>query len=243
MLGEPAAAVAEARAIGIDIVVSIGIDVASSRLAVDFAARLPGVYATVGLHPHEAGSLDDVALGELEALARMPRVVAIGECGLDFYRDLAPREIQRRAFSAQIGLARRLALPLVVHVREAGDEAMAMLAQEAVGLTVVMHCFSLSRYIDECNVRGYYASFAGNVTYKNAADLRAAAARVREDRLLVETDAPYLTPVPHRGKANTPAWIAHTAAAIADCRGWTPEQVAEITTANAKRVFGLAESE
>jgi TatD DNase family protein len=243
MLGDPAAAVAEAHGAGVDAIVSIGVDVASSRLAVGFAARFPGVYATVGLHPHEADACDAAALDELEALARMPGVVAIGECGLDFYRDLAPRATQRQAFSAQIALARRLALPLVVHVREAGDEAMATLAREAADLTVVMHCFSLSQYIDECNERGYYASFAGNLTYKNAGDLRAAAACAREDRVLVETDAPYLAPLPHRGKPNAPSLVVHTAAVLAEVRGRSAAQMADITTTNARRAFDLIEGE
>ena len=200
------------------------------------------MYATVALHPHDAdSSWDDALLGELEELAAHPRVVAVGECGLDFYRDLSPRDAQRRAFSAQIELARRVGLPLVVHVREAGEEAMAQLADEAADLTVVMHCFSLPQYVDECNARGYYASFAGNVTYKNAGDLRAAAARVREDRLMVETDAPFLSPVPNRGNSNVPAWVVHTAAAVGEARGWDAARVAAVTTANARRVFGLPE--
>jgi TatD DNase family protein len=239
MLDGPADAVAEARAAGVGAVVTIGIDIATSRGAVDLAQRLPGVYATVGLHPHAADALDDRLLADLEALARRPRVVAIGECGLDFYRDLSPRDAQRRAFSAQIALARRLALPLVVHVREAGEEAMAQLADEAAGLTVVMHCFSLASHVDECNARGYYASFAGNVTYKNAGDLRAAAAAIREDRLMVETDAPFLAPVPNRGNSNVPAWVVHTAAVVAEARGWDAARTAAVTTANARRVFGL----
>ena len=199
-------------------------------------------HATVGLHPHEAHLLDDELLTEFEALAARPRVVAVGEVGLDFYRDLSPRDAQRRAFSAQIDLARRVDLPLVVHVREAGDEAMAQLAAEASDLTVVMHCYSLPQYVDECNERGYYASFAGNVTYKNAAELREAAKKVRDDRILVETDAPFLTPVPNRGNSNVPAWVAHTAALVAEVRGVPVEEFAELTTANARRVFGLAEA-
>ncbi|MCX6371946.1 MAG: TatD family hydrolase [Actinobacteria bacterium] len=242
MLDDAGWAVEQARAAGVKTIVSIGIDVASSRLAIGFAELFEGVYATVALHPHDAGSLDDTLLGELEELAAHPRVVAIGECGLDFYRDLSPRDAQRRAFSAQIELARRVGLPLVVHVREAGEEAMAQLADEASDLTVVMHCFSLPQHVDECNARGYYASFAGNVTYKNAGDLRAAAARVREDRLLVETDAPFLSPVPNRGASNVPAWVVHTAAAIGDARGWDAARVAAVTTANARRVFGLTAS-
>ena len=241
MLDDPGRAVEQAREAGVENVVSIGIDAASSKLAVGFAERFEGVYATVGLHPHEASSLDDALLGELEELAAHPRVVAVGECGLDFYRDLSSRDAQRRAFAAQIELARRAGLPLVVHVREAGDQAMAQLAAEAGDLTVVMHCFSLPEYVDECNARGYYASFAGNVTYKNAGELREAATRVREDRLMVETDAPFLSPVPNRGNSNMPAWVVHTAAVVGEARGWDAARVAEVTTANARRVFGLAE--
>jgi TatD DNase family protein len=242
MLDDPGRAVAEASAAGVGTVVTIGIDVDTSRRAVELAESLPGVYATVGLHPHDAARLDDALLAELEALARRPRVVAIGECGLDFYRDLSPHDAQRRAFSAQIALARRLDLPLVVHVREAGEEAMAQLADEADGLAVVMHCFSLPAYVEECNARGYYASFAGNVTYKNAGDLRAAVAAVREDRLMIETDAPFLAPVPNRGNSNVPAWVVHTAAVVADARGWDAARTAEVTSANARCVFGIEAS-
>ena len=242
MIADTAVAVAEARAVGVGQIVTIGIDLSTSKQAIGLAAGTPGVYATVGLHPHEAHLLDDAYLAELEELAARPRVVAIGEAGLDFYRDLSPREDQRRAFSAQIELARRTGLPLVVHVREAGEEAMAQLAAEAEDLTVVMHCFSLPEYVDECNERGYYASFAGNVTYKNAADLREAAARIRSDRLLVETDAPFLTPVPNRGSSNVPAWVALTAALVAEVRGESANELAALTTANARRVFGLAEA-
>jgi TatD DNase family protein len=243
MIYEAPRAVAEARAAGVGQVVTIGIDLPSSRQAIALAGAQPGVYATVGLHPHEARLLDDAFERELEMLAARPRVVAIGECGLDFYRDLSPRQAQRRAFSAQIDLARRAGLPLVVHVREAGDEAMAQLAAEAADLVVVMHCFSLPEYVDECNARGYYASFAGNVTYKNAAALREAARRVRDDRLLVETDAPFLAPVPRRGNSNVPAWVAHTAALLAQVRGVTPSELAALTTTNARRAFGLAEAD
>jgi TatD DNase family protein len=243
MIDDIAGAVAGARAAGVEQLITIGIDLESSRKAAELAASLPGVYATVGLHPHEAHLLDDELLAEFETLAALPRVVAIGEVGLDFYRDLSPREAQRGAFSAQIELARRMGLPLAVHVREAGDEAMAQLAAEAGDLTVIMHCYSLPQYVDECNDRGYYASFAGNVTYKNAAELREAATKVRADRLLVETDAPFLAPVPNRGNSNVPAWVAHTAALVAEVRGVPAEELAELTTANARRVFGLAEAD
>jgi len=240
MIEDTTGAVAEAHAAGVEQLITIGIDLGTSRQAAELAATLTGVYSTVGLHPHEAHLLDDAYLAEMEALAARPRVVAIGEVGLDFYRDLSPRDAQRRAFSAQIELARRTGLPLVVHVREAGDEAMAQLAAEAGDLTVVMHCYSLPEYVDECNERGYYASFAGNVTYKNATGLREAAAKVRGDRLLVETDAPFLAPVPNRGNSNVPAWVAHTAAVVAEVRGVPAAELAALTTANARRVFGLA---
>jgi TatD DNase family protein len=243
MIGDTAAAVAEARTAGVTQMITIGIDLASSRQAIELADREPGVYATVGLHPHDAHLLDEAYLAELEELAARPRVVAVGEVGLDFYRDLSPRDAQRAAFSAQIALARRAGLPLVVHVRDAGDEAMAQLAVEASDLTVIMHCYSLPEYADECNARGYYASFAGNVTYKNAAGLREAAAKIRDDRLLVETDAPFLTPVPNRGNSNVPAWVALTAALVAEVRGVSAEELAALTTANARRVFGLAEAD
>ena len=240
MIEDTRGAVAEARAAGVRQMVTIGIDLETSRQAVGLAASLDGVYATVGLHPHEAHLLDDAYLAGLEELTGRPRVVAVGEVGLDFYRELSPRDAQRRAFSAQIELARRARLPLVVHVREAGDEAMAQLDDEASDLTVIMHCYSLPQYVEECNERGYYASFAGNVTFKNAAGLREAAKTVRDDRLLVETDAPFLAPAPNRGNSNVPSWVAHTAALVAEVRGVSAAELADLTTANAHRVFGLA---
>ncbi|HQG02905.1 MAG TPA: TatD family hydrolase [Thermoleophilia bacterium] len=211
-------------------------------LAASASAR-PCVFACVGLHPHDAQTLDDAMLAQLEELAAAPGVVAIGECGLDYYRERSPRDAQRRAFSAQIALARRTGLTLVVHTREAAGDTMAMLDEEAAGLTVVLHCFSLPDHVDAANERGYYQSFAGNVTYKNAADLRAAAARVRDDLLLVETDAPYLSPVPYRGKPNRPAWVVETAAVVAEARGWTSQRTAAVTTANARRAFCLPTSD
>jgi TatD DNase family protein len=230
---------AAATAAGLEAVVAIGFDLGSSRAAAAFARDHASVFACVGLYPHEADTLDDAVLAGLEKLAREPKVVAIGECGFDYYHDRCARDVQRRAFSAQIELARRTGLTLVVHTRDAADDTLAILDDEAAGLTVVLHCFSLPERVDECAERGYYQSFAGNVTYKNAAGLRAAAARVRDDLLLVETDAPYLTPVPHRGKPNRPVWVAETAAVVAEARGWTHERTAAVTTANARRAFGL----
>ena len=239
LLSDTEADLAAAWEAGLEAVVAVGFDLDSSRQAVAYARRDARVRAVVGLHPHEAHTLDDAVLSGLEELACEPGVVAVGECGLDYYRDRSARDAQRHAFSAQIALARRAGLALVVHTREAVDDTMAMLVAEAEGLTVVLHCFSLADRVDECNARGYYMSFAGNVTYKKAEDLRRAAARVREDLLLVETDAPYLSPAPHRGKPNRPAWVALTAATVAQVRGWTPQRAAAVTTANARRAFGL----
>ncbi|RPI30846.1 MAG: TatD family deoxyribonuclease, partial [Actinomycetota bacterium] len=232
MLRHTEASLDEAWDAGLDAIVTIGIDLETSRQAVELARRHEPVYATVGLHPHDAARLDDELLRELEALAVEPKVVAVGECGLDFYRDLAPRDAQRAAFSAQIELARRAGLPLVVHVREAGDEALDILEREAGDLTVVMHCFSLPDAVELCARRGYYCSFAGNVTFKSAEALRAAAAALPDELLLVETDAPYLSPVPFRGKENRPVRVAYAAAAVAAARGWSTAHAAAVTTAN-----------
>jgi TatD DNase family protein len=239
MLRHAEASLDEAWDAGLEAVVTIGIDLETSRQAVELARRHERVHATVGLHPHDATRLDDELLEELAALAGGPEVVAVGECGLDFYRDLAPRDAQRVAFSAQIALARRAGLPLVVHVREAGDEALEILEREAGGLTVVMHCFSLADAVELCARRGYYCSFAGNVTFKSAEGLRAAAAALPDELLLVETDAPYLSPVPFRGKENRPVRVAYAAAAVAAARGWSTAHAAAVTTANARRAFGL----
>jgi TatD DNase family protein len=163
--------------------------------------------------------------------------VAIGETGLDFYRDLAPRADQERAFAAQIALARETGKPLVIHTRAAEDATLDQLAGEADGLSVVIHCFSMPERLDECLERGYAVSFAGNVTYKNAADLAQAARRVPEDRLLVETDAPYLTPQAVRGERNQPAFVAHTVAFLAELRGVSVGELGAMVERNAARIF------
>ena len=230
---------AGAQQAGVDELITVGINVPSSVQAVVFAHAHPEVYATVGLHPHDARVWNDRTAEELERLARDERVVAVGECGLDYYRDLSPREDQRRAFVGQIELARRVGKALVAHVREAADEALALLSEHAGGLTVVLHCFSQPQDLDECLSRGYYISFAGNVTYKNAGDLRVAARRVPDDKLLLETDAPFLSPVPFRGKVNLPERVVHTAALVAEVRGEDGRQLAVSTTNNARRAFGL----
>jgi TatD DNase family protein len=236
--------VASAEAVGVTRMLTVGTDGASSRAALMAAEAFPHVYAAVGCHPNEARGFDEADLAELRALAAHDRCVAIGETGLDFYRDLAPRSDQERAFAAQIALARERAKPLVIHTRAADDATLAQLAREADGLSVVIHCFSMPTRLAECLERGYEISFAGNVTYKNAAALAEAARQVPEDRLLVETDAPYLTPQVVRtqkgtgNSRNQPAFVAHTVAFLAQLRGVSPEELGASLERNAARVFG-----
>ena len=230
--------VSAAEAAGVRRMLTIGIDGASCRAALAAAEAFPQVYAAVGRHPNAARGFDEADLAELRALAAHERCVAIGETGLDFYRDRAPRADQQRAFAAQIELARETGKPLVIHSRAAADETLAQLASEAAGVRVVLHCFSMPDQLAACLERGYEISFAGNLTYPSADDLRSAAAQVPEDRLLVETDAPYLTPQPVRKHANQPAFVSHTFGLLAELRGASPGELAAAVEANAARVFG-----
>jgi TatD DNase family protein len=202
------------------------------------AEAFPQVYAAVGRHPNYATGFDDADLAELRALAAHPRCVAIGETGLDFYRDYAPRADQERAFAAQIALARETGKPLVIHTRAAEQDTLDTLAAHAQGVTVVLHCFSMPAHLDECLARGYVLSFAGNVTYKSAAELAQAARLVPDERLLIETDAPYLTPQAVRKHPNQPAFVAHTAAFLAELRGVSVDELGAAVQATAARVFG-----
>jgi TatD DNase family protein len=230
--------VAAASAAGVVRMLTVGIDGASCRAALATAEDFPQVYAAIGRHPNAAKGFDDADLAELRALAAHERCAAIGETGLDFYREGAPVEDQQRAFAAQIALARETDKPLVIHSRAADSETLAQLAAEADGVRVVMHCFSMPDRLDECLQRGYAISFAGNVTYKSAGDLAQAAKLVPEDRLLVETDAPYLTPQVVRKQRNEPAFVAHTLAFIAELRGVGVEQLGAAVERNASAVFG-----
>jgi TatD DNase family protein len=243
--------VAAAERAGVRRILTVGMDGASCRSALAAAEAFPQVYAAIGRHPNYATGFDGGDLAELRALAAHERCVAIGETGLDFYRDYAPRADQERAFSAQIELARELGKPLVIHTRAADEETLARLAAEARGVSVVMHCFSMPDRLQECLSRGYAISFAGNVTYKNATELAAAARLVPDERLLVETDAPYLTPQPVRtlkgtpeggGQAgrrpNQPAFVTHTAAFLAEIRGVSPAALEDAVEGTAARVFG-----
>lgn len=227
--GGPDAAIAEAAASGVERILTIG-----RRQAVELAAANDGVWAVVGWHPHEAAEADVAALRPL--LSR-PRVVALGEVGLDFYRDNAPRDVQRRVFAEQIDLANELGLPLVIHTRDADEETFPML--ERARVPVVLHCFSSPARLEEAVSRGYMLSFAGNVTYPKAVELQQAAAGAPAELLLAETDSPYLAPVPLRGRPNTPANVAHTVGFLAELRGADPGELAAQIEQNAARVFGL----
>jgi TatD DNase family protein len=230
--------VAAAVEAGVGRMLTVGIDGASCRAALAAAEAFPQVYAAIGRHPNAAKGFDDADLAELQALAAHERCLAIGETGLDFFRDGAPRADQERAFAAQIALARQTGKPLVIHSRAAEDETLAQLAAEAEGVSVVLHCFSMPDRLEECLARGYAISFAGNVTYPSASELAEAAGRVPQESLLVETDAPYLTPQAVRKERNQPAFVLHTAAFLAELRGISTESLGAIVERNAARVLG-----
>lgn len=235
---EPAAAVLErARAAGVDRVIAVGTGIDSCREALRLAEREPGVYCSLGVHPHDAAGDDAGRLEELRKLARHERAVAIGETGLDHYRDYAPRHEQRRLFDEHMELAAGLDLPLVIHSRAAAHETAKALG--AFDGPVVLHCFSEPELLTVALERRYYVSFAGNVTYPRAEELRFAAREVPDDRLLAETDSPYLAPQPVRGRPNEPANVVHTLDALAAVRGTRSEELAAVIDANAERVFGL----
>ncbi|MBW3606876.1 MAG: TatD family hydrolase [Actinobacteria bacterium] len=222
---------------GVERMLTVGTNGATCRAALLAAERFPQVFAAVGRHPNEATGFDDADLAELSALAEHPRCVAIGESGLDFYRDYAPRADQERAFAAHIELARSSDKPLVIHTRAADDATIDTLRTQAAGLDVILHCFSMAQRLDECVQRGWWISFAGNVTYPKAQDLAAAAARVPAERLLVETDAPYLTPQVVRKERNQPAYVVHTARFVAERRGMQYEELEQLVTRNAAALF------
>ena len=230
----------EARQAGVDRVVTIGVGERSSRWAVETAEAHDEVWVAVGVHPNDANAWTDADATWIRELAAHPRVVAIGECGLDYYRDHATPEAQDRAFRAQIRLAGELGLPLVIHTRDATADTLARLESEASGRPVILHCFSITEpeFVDRVIDAGWYASFAGPLTYRRNDALREAAARIPAERLLVETDSPYLAPEPRRGRPNRPANVAHTLTRLAEVRGLTIDEADALTTANAARVFG-----
>jgi TatD DNase family protein len=231
--------VAAAAQAGVTRMLTVGTDGASCRAALAAAEDFPQVYAAIGRHPTEATGFDDADLAELEALAAHDKCVAIGEAGLDYHHDRAPRDDQRRAFVAQIELARRVAKPLVIHTRAADDDTLALLEEHAGGLRVILHCFSMTARVEDCLAHAdWWFSFAGNATYPSAAELRLAALRIPADRLLVETDAPYLSPQPVRGKPNQPANVVATARALAVERRVPYADLERSVDANAAALFG-----
>lgn len=223
---------------GVTRMLTVGTNSAGCRDALQAAEDFTAVYAAVGRHPGEATGFDDADLAELEALAAHPKCVAIGETGLDYYRDHAPRNDQARAFAAQIELARALDKPLIIHTRAAEEDTLATLTERAGGVRVILHCFSMAERIEEClRHPDWWISFAGNVTYPKAEDLRAAALRVPAGRLLVETDAPFLSPQPVRGQPNQPAYVVHTARALAEERRVSYEELEAAVETSAAALF------
>jgi TatD DNase family protein len=241
--GEAAAVIARAREAGVETIIAVGGagDMSSNREAVALAGSFADVYATVGMHPHDAKDVSDEDMQALEKLCASAKVVAVGETGLDYYYSHSPHQTQRDVFARFIALALRTQFPLVVHERDAAMDAAALLRSEGAGrLSGVIHCFTgdyeaARRYLD----LGFYISFSGIITFKNAESLREVARRVPLDRLCVETDSPYLTPVPHRGRRNEPAYVRFVAEALARIKNVHVEEVGNATTANARALFRL----
>jgi TatD DNase family protein len=230
----PAELVERARAAGVDRILEVGAWPESWKEVAEFCDATDGVFPILGIHPHRAGDADPAVLGPLEQL----EPVGIGETGLDYYRDYAPHDLQRQLFQAQLAIAEELDKPVVIHCR-AADADVALGLADFEG-TVVLHCLSSPGLLAPALERGYYVSFAGNVTYPNAYDLRAAVRAIPADRILAETDSPYLSPEPRRGRPNEPANVVHTVAALAETRGEDAGHLAAQIDANATRAFGLA---
>ena len=229
-----------AQAAGVDTIITIGVDLATSCAAADLARRYPGVFASAGVHPHDAGRFDDADWPALAALWAEPRVRAVGETGLDYFYDFSPRERQQALFRRHLEAAGEVGRPVVIHIRDAYDDALALVADVGVPAGGVVHCFTAGPA--ECEralALGLHISIPGIVTFKNGESIRAAIPLVPDDRLLVETDSPYLAPIPHRGQRNEPAFVAHTAARVAEVRGVSVEVLTATTRANTIRLFGL----
>jgi TatD DNase family protein len=236
--------IARAKAAGIGGMVTISTRVAKADTYRGISEAHPEVFFTIGTHPHNAAEEPAVAAATIIDAVRHPRCVAVGEAGLDFHYDKSPRDVQERVFRTHIEAARESRLPLVIHARNADDEMIRILTEEhgRGRFDAVLHCFSSGRRLAEVGVElGFYISFSGILTFKNSEEIRSMAREVvPRDRLLVETDAPYLAPVPHRGKRNEPAYVAHTARVLAETIGASSEEVAALTTANFHRLFGKA---
>ena len=232
------AALFRAQQSGVQRMILIGYDLESSRRAVELASQSDALYAAVGIHPHDAAQCDADALATLRELAQQPRVVAVGEVGLDFYRDLSPRAAQYEAFHAQMRLAQSLGLPVILHCRDAYDELLGVLAEYPT-VQGVLHCFSGTEAHAQRGLElGYSLGIGGVITFKSAEPLRAIVQSMPRDRLLLETDAPYLAPHPYRGKRNEPAYLPLIAQQVATLWEIPPESLSELTEANVARVFG-----
>lgn len=234
---------ANAAAAGVGAMLSISSRVKQPSPLLVIAETYPNIWCTVGTHPHHAHEELDVSVDELVRLARHPKVIGIGEAGLDYHYDYSPRDAQMEGFRRHIAAAQETGLPLVIHSREAEDDTARVLEEEMARRTykAVLHCFTSQRRLAEKGIElGLYVSFSGILTYKSAEDLRNTARHLPEDRILVETDAPYLAPVPHRGKSNEPAFVRHTLACLATARGATETAMAETTSANFFRLFEKA---
>ena len=226
---------------GIELAINIGADLKTSIASVALAEKHENIYAVVGVHPHSAKEVDESTIEILRSFAAREKVLAIGEIGLDFYRDLSPRDVQRKWFKEQIKLAKEVDLPVVIHSRDADQEVFDTLKEAQDGsLRGVMHCYSGSAELAQEFIKlGFYISLAGPVTFKNARVPREVAQAVPLDKLLVETDAPYLTPEPYRGKRNEPIFVKYVAGEIADIKGITYEELAKATNRNTKQLFGI----
>ncbi len=237
--------IARAREVGVDYILNPSVDLATSQAAVALAEQYDFIYAAIGYHPHEAQYFNDEIEAELRRLAENPKVVAIGEIGLDFHYDHSPRDIQRAVFKRQIAMARELKLPIQIHARSADGEVFETLkAEKGFENGLLMHCYSGSAELAEQYVKeGAYISIAGPVTFKNNKKTPEVVKRVPLERLMVETDAPYLTPVPYRGKRNEPARVLHTCEKVAEIKGVSLEEAAVVTKANALRFFGIKDEQ
>ena len=235
--GDVAAVLSRARVAGVTRVISVGTDLESCRRTLAICEREEGIYAALGIHPNSAGEATDRDLADLRELLAHEKAVAVGETGLDFYRGWHIIEEQRRLFRAHLALAEDCGMPVVIHCRETAKE----IAETLAGFkgTVVLHCFSDSFLYWSAVERGYYVSFAGNVTYPKASELRNVAEKIPSERLLAETDSPYLAPQPVRGRRNEPAHVVHTLAVLAEVRGGQPEALARVIEENAAAAFGL----
>jgi TatD DNase family protein len=243
--GDREAVIERALEAGVSRMVAVGTGEGPPDLeaGVRIADRNPAFFATVGVHPHDAAKADDGALKRVRELVAHPKVIAIGEIGLDYHYDFSPRDRQREVFAAQIAIAIEAGLPIVIHTREAWDDTFELIERHwsSSGAAGVMHCFTGGpAEARRCLDLGFYLSFGGLVTFPKALDIQEAAREAPEDRILVETDAPYLAPIPKRGKRNEPAFVVHTAAKVAQLRGLEADAVAAITTANFRRVFRRA---